>query len=105
MQDEVFGLGPLEPLLQDPTVSDILVNGHGDVYVERRGKIEKTVARFKDDVHLMRIIEKIVSNVGRRVDETTPLLEEADDQEVQPTLGFQRVLQLAVFHVQSIGKN
>ncbi len=75
IQDEVFGLGPLEPLLQDPTVSDILVNGHADVYVERLGKIHKTVARFKDDGHLMRIIEKIVSAVGRRVDETTPMVD------------------------------
>jgi pilus assembly protein CpaF len=75
IQDEVFGLGPLEPLLADPSVCDILVNGHKDVYVERHGKIEKTVARFKDDSHLMRIIEKIVSQVGRRVDETTPLVD------------------------------
>ena len=75
IQDEVFGLGPLEPLLADPTVSDILVNGHEQIYVERRGKLEKTVARFKDDVHLMRIIEKIVSAVGRRVDETTPMVD------------------------------
>jgi pilus assembly protein CpaF len=75
IQDEVFGLGPLEPLLADPTVSDILVNGHEQIYVERRGRLEKTVARFKDDVHLMRIIEKIVSAVGRRVDETTPMVD------------------------------
>jgi len=75
IQDEVFGLGPLEPLLEDPTVSDILVNGHKQIYVERRGKLERTVARFKDDEHLMRIIEKIVSAVGRRVDETTPLVD------------------------------
>ena len=75
IQDEVFGLGPLEPLLQDPSVSDVLVNGHRDVYVERFGRLEKTVARFKDDAHLMRIVEKIVSAVGRRVDETTPLVD------------------------------
>ena len=75
IQDEVFGLGPLEPLLADPSVADILVNGHRDVYVERFGRIEKTVARFKDDAHLMRIIEKIVSSVGRRIDETTPLVD------------------------------
>jgi pilus assembly protein CpaF len=75
VQDEVFGLGPLEPLLQDPSVCDVLVNGHAGVYVERRGRLEKTVARFKDDAHLMRIIEKIVSAVGRRVDETTPLVD------------------------------
>jgi pilus assembly protein CpaF len=75
IQDEVFGLGPLEPLLADPTVTDILVNGHGQIYVERRGRLEKTSARFKDDTHLMRIIEKIVSAVGRRVDETTPMVD------------------------------
>jgi pilus assembly protein CpaF len=75
IQHEVFGLGPLEPLLQDPTVCDILVNGHAKVYVERRGKIEPTVARFKDEGHLMRIIEKILSTVGRRVDETNPMVD------------------------------
>ncbi len=75
IQDEVFGLGPLEPLLGDPTISDILVNGHRQIYVERRGRIERTSARFKDDTHLMRIIEKIVSAVGRRVDETTPMVD------------------------------
>jgi len=73
--DEVFGLGPLEPLLQDPTVSDVLVNGHSEVYVERFGTLHRTVARFKDDAHLMRIIEKIVSEVGRRVDESTPMVD------------------------------
>ena len=75
IQDEVFGLGPLEPLLQDPTVSDILVNGCEDIFIERRGKLERTVARFRDDAHLMRIIEKIVSAVGRRVDESSPLVD------------------------------
>jgi pilus assembly protein CpaF len=75
IQDEVFGLGPLEPLLQDPTVSDILVNGHRCIYVERNGLLQRTVARFKDDAHLMRIIERIVSSVGRRVDETTPMVD------------------------------
>jgi len=75
IQDEVFGLGPLEPLLQDPAVADILVNGSRNIYVERHGKIERTVASFRDDAHLMRIIEKIVSAVGRRVDETTPLVD------------------------------
>ena len=72
---EVFGLGPLEPLLQDPTVNDVLVNGANDVRVERAGRLEKTVARFKDDAHLMRIIDKIVSSVGRRVDETNPMVD------------------------------
>lgn len=75
IQDEVFGLGPLEPLLADPTVSDILVNGYDSVYVERRGRLEPTITRFKDDAHLMRVIEKIVSNVGRRVDEMNPMVD------------------------------
>jgi pilus assembly protein CpaF len=75
IQHEVFGLGPLEPLLQDPTISDILVNGCGHIFIERRGKLEKTVARFRDDAHLMRIIDKIVSAVGRRIDESSPLVD------------------------------
>jgi pilus assembly protein CpaF len=75
IQHEVFGLGALEPLLQDPTVDDVLVNGCSDVRVERSGRLEKTVARFKDDAHLMRIIDKIVSGVGRRVDESTPMVD------------------------------
>src|SRR6266852_4441709 len=73
--DEVFGLGPLEPLLQDPTISDILVNGPKQVYVERAGLLEETNIRFKDDAHLMHIIEKIVSAVGRRVDESSPMVD------------------------------
>jgi len=73
--DEVFGLGPLEPLLQDPTISDILVNTHKQVYVERRGKLELTNVTFKDDSHLLRIIDKIVSQVGRRVDESSPMVD------------------------------
>ncbi len=73
--DEVFGLGPLEPLLQDPTISDILVNGHKQVYVERRGLLELTTVTFRDDQHLLRIIDKIVSQVGRRVDESTPMVD------------------------------
>src|SRR5947199_188492 len=68
--DEVFGLGPLEPLLQDPTISDILVNTHKQVYIERRGLLELTTVRFRDDQHLLRIIDKHVSQVGRRVDES-----------------------------------
>lgn len=75
IQNEVFGLGPLEPLLHDPTVTDILVNGHSTVYVERGGKLHKTPIRFRDDAHLMRIIERIVSAVGRRVDETNPMVD------------------------------
>jgi pilus assembly protein CpaF len=73
--DEVFGLGPLEPLLQDPTISDILVNTHKQVYIERRGLLELTTVRFRDDQHLLRIIDKIVSQVGRRVDESTPMVD------------------------------
>src|SRR5579863_3450230 len=73
--DEVFGLGPLEPLLQDPTISDILVNGCRQVYVERGGLLELTSVTFRDDQHLLRIIDKIVSQVGRRVDESTPMVD------------------------------
>ena len=73
--DEVFGLGPLETLLSDPTISDILVNGHKQVYVERRGKLEITSVAFRDDAHLLRIIDKIVSQVGRRVDESNPMVD------------------------------
>jgi pilus assembly protein CpaF len=73
--DEVLGYGPLEPLLNDFTVSDILVNTYRDIYVERNGKIEVTDARFKDDEHLMRIIDKIVSSVGRRIDESSPMVD------------------------------
>jgi len=73
--DEVFGLGPLEPLLQDPTISDILVTTPRLVYVERNGKLYRTPVEFKDDAHLLRIIEKIVSRVGRRVDESSPLVD------------------------------
>ncbi|NNL87207.1 MAG: CpaF family protein, partial [Myxococcales bacterium] len=75
VKDEIFGLGPLEPLLQDPTVDDILVNRIDQIYVERSGRLEETVARFKDDDHLMRIIDKIVSGVGRRIDETSPMVD------------------------------
>jgi pilus assembly protein CpaF len=73
--DEVFGLGPLEPLLQDPTISDILVTTPRLVYVERAGKLYRTPVEFKDDAHLLRIIEKVVSRVGRRVDESSPLVD------------------------------
>lgn len=75
IQDEVLGLGPLEPFLQDPTISDILVNTYQQVYVERFGKLELTEVRFKDDAHLMRIIDKIASSVGRRVDESSPMVD------------------------------
>lgn len=73
--DEVFGLGPLEPLLADPTISDILVTTPRLVYVERAGKLYRTPVQFKDDAHLLRIIEKVVARVGRRVDESSPLVD------------------------------
>jgi len=73
IQDEVIGLGPLEPYVQDPTVNDILVNGYNQIFVERKGKLELTPARFKDNDHLRKIIDRIVSLVGRRIDESQPL--------------------------------
>ena len=72
---ELFGLGPLEMLLQDPSISDILVNRHSQVYIEREGRIEETDVVFRDDKHLMQIIERIVSAVGRRIDESTPMVD------------------------------
>ncbi|MET2899263.1 CpaF family protein [Vibrio rotiferianus] len=75
IEDEVFGLGPLEPLLSDDTVSDILVNGAKNVFVERRGKLEKTPYTFLDDRHLRNIIDRIVSQVGRRIDESSPMVD------------------------------
>src|ERR1700734_3014238 len=69
--DETFGFGPLEVLLKDPTLSDILINGPQKVYVERRGKLEKTEVKFRDNDHLLQIIDRIVSKIGRRVDETS----------------------------------
>ncbi|HEX8710158.1 MAG TPA: CpaF family protein [Pyrinomonadaceae bacterium] len=75
VRHELFGLGPLEPLLADPTISDILVNSHRMIYVERRGKLEATNVAFKDDEHLMRVIERIVSSVGRRIDESSPMVD------------------------------
>ncbi len=73
--DEVLGLGPLEPLLKEPSISDILVNRHDKVFIERNGKLSETSVRFKDDAHLMHIIEKIVSQVGRRIDEAVPIVD------------------------------
>ncbi|MBV9260218.1 MAG: CpaF family protein [Pseudolabrys sp.] len=73
IMDEMTGLGPLEPLLKDPSINDILINGHESVYVERRGILERLAVRFKDEQHLVRIINKIVAAVGRRVDESHPL--------------------------------
>src|SRR5437763_8437719 len=75
VRHELFGLGPLEPLLADPTISDILVNSPKKVYIERGGKLEPTGIEFKDDEHLMRVIERIVSTVGRRIDESSPMVD------------------------------
>jgi len=72
---EISGLGPLEPLLKDPTINDILVNTHKQVYVERYGKLERTTVRFRDEAHLRRIIERIVARMGRRVDESSPMVD------------------------------
>ena len=73
--DDVFGLGPLEPLLRDPGISDILVNTHKQVYVEKAGKLERLPTTFQDDKHLMRVIDRIVSAVGRRVDDSSPMVD------------------------------
>src|SRR5436309_10930981 len=73
--DETFGLGPLEPLLKDPNISDILINGPKTIYIERFGRLERTEIAFNDDRHLLQIIQRIVSRVGRRVDETTPMVD------------------------------
>src|SRR5688572_22343022 len=73
--DDVFGLGPLEPLLRDPSISDILVNTYRDVFVERAGKLERAVATFQDDRHLLRVIDRIVSGVGRRIDDSSPMVD------------------------------
>src|SRR6266516_93589 len=75
VQHELFGLGPLEPLLADQTISDILVNAYNTIYIEKRGKLELTNVTFKDDEHLMRVIERIVSSVGRRIDESSPMVD------------------------------
>jgi pilus assembly protein CpaF len=75
VQHEVFGLGPLETLMKDPEITDILVNTHANVFVERYGKLERTDVRFRDDAHLMQIIERIVTRVGRRVDESSPMVD------------------------------
>jgi len=75
LMDDVFGLGPLEPLLRDPSINDILVNTYKNVYVERRGVLERVSANFQDDRHLMRVIDRIVSAVGRRVDDSSPMVD------------------------------
>ena len=73
--DDVFGLGPLEPLLRDPSISDVLVNTYKNVFVERRGVLERVTATFQDDAHLMRVIDRIVSRIGRRVDDSSPMVD------------------------------
>ena len=75
IEHEMFGLGPLEPLLLDPTISDILINGYKQVYIERKGKLELTEVEFQDNDHLLNIIERIVSRVGRRIDESSPMVD------------------------------
>ena len=75
IRDELLGYGPLEPLLHDPTVNDILVNGYNNIYVERKGKLERSTICFNDNAHLLKIIEKIASGVGRRVDESSPMVD------------------------------
>jgi pilus assembly protein CpaF len=73
--DEIFGLGPLQPLMEDPSIADILVNTSGMVYVERNGRLERTDVRFQDDRHLLQVIDRIVSSVGRRIDDTSPMVD------------------------------
>ena len=73
--DEVFGLGPLEALMKDPTISDIMVNGPDSIYIERLGKVEETSVRFKDTAHVRTIIDRIVSNIGRRIDDSSPIVD------------------------------
>src|SRR5262249_56210126 len=73
--DEMTGLGPIEPLLQDPTITDILINTHQNVYIERAGQLEKVPVLFRDEAHVLRIVNRIVSAVGRRVDESQPMMD------------------------------
>lgn len=75
IEDEVLGLGPLEPLLKDPAVADIMVNGYDKIYVERHGKIQTTKVRFRDNTHLLNVLDRIVSSVGRRIDESSPMVD------------------------------
>ena len=75
LQNEVMGLGPLEPLLADPDISEIMVNGYDTIFIEKRGRIERVATRFNDDAHLLKIIDKIVSRVGRRIDESSPMVD------------------------------
>ncbi|TGV63845.1 CpaF family protein, partial [Mesorhizobium sp. M00.F.Ca.ET.149.01.1.1] len=73
--DEMLGLGPIEPLLKDDSIADILINTHNHVFIERRGVLEETSIRFRDEAHLLRVVNKIVSNIGRRVDESSPMVD------------------------------
>jgi pilus assembly protein CpaF len=82
--DELLGLGPLEPLLKDESITDILVNGPHTVFVERGGLLERVKTQFQDDRHLMRIIQKIVSNVGRRIDESSPYVDAGSHRSLTP---------------------
>src|SRR5205085_4945766 len=75
VMDETFGLGPIEPLMRDPTITDILINGPKTVYIERNGRLERVNIAFHDDRHLLQIVQRIVGRVGRRVDETTPMVD------------------------------
>src|SRR5262245_38497863 len=75
VMDEIFGLGPLEEFLRDPTISDILVNGPHKVYIERQGRLEGTDTVFRDDAHLLHVIQRIAARVGRRIDESSPMLD------------------------------
>jgi pilus assembly protein CpaF len=75
VMDEIFGLGPIEELMRDPAVTDILVNGHAQLYVERGGRLELTAARFRDDKHVLQVIQRIAAGVGRRIDESSPMLD------------------------------
>ncbi|MBI4602470.1 MAG: CpaF family protein [Planctomycetes bacterium] len=75
LMDEIFGLGPIEELLRDPTISDILVNGTRKIYIERQGRLEETAASFRDDEHLVQVIQRIAARVGRRIDESSPMLD------------------------------
>ncbi|MGB2997926.1 MAG: CpaF family protein [Phycisphaerae bacterium] len=75
VMDEIFGLGPLEEFMRDPTINDVLVNGALDIYVEREGRLERTQAAFRDDAHLMHVIQRIAARVGRRIDESSPMLD------------------------------
>lgn len=88
IQNEMLGLGPIEPLLADSTISDILVNGPDKVFVERRGRIELTDVHFENDLHLLRIINKIVSHIGRRVDELSPMVDARLDLPTIPTKSY-----------------